>query len=157
MIYDSVAGGRSINEDGSIDRIVYNNSAVTLGIGDYVAIDYYAVSDASSDKVARDTLCGYITTATTTNVKFTDTDGFMLENVASGSTGLMRVYGIHTSAYVATGSTTLADGVPVGFDSTGGRSGLVRAAYSSNQGVGSSAAMAAGYVISATSKIIYVV
>ena len=154
QITDRNTRAKDFTEDGAVDITVYNNSGLNFGIGDFVAIDMADLSISSSDTVAKEKAV-YYTSATSTNVKVES--GFTLETINSGDRGKVRIKGIHTSAYVATGSSTLANGLPVGFDGTPGASGYNKTAYSSNQGVGSSATIVAGYVISATSKLIYVV
>ncbi len=154
QITDVNTRAKDLAEDGGVDITILNNSSLDFGHGDFVVIDLAKIGDAATDVVAKE-LINYFTSSTTAGAKAEN--GFTLETIVSGDRGKVRIKGIHTSAYVATGSTTLAEGLPVGHDSTDAKSGTNKAAYSSNQGVGTSASLVAAYVISATSKIVLVV
>jgi hypothetical protein len=155
LIFDSIPGGKIFNEDGTIDMIVYNNSGATRGIGDWCNWNVKKLEAAESD-AGMFNYIGYVTTATSTNVKFSR-KGFFLTKTANGDPGKIRIYGLHTSANIATGSTTLANYAAFGTDATVTRTSYVgHVAYCSNQGVGSSANICGGYVVSATSKAVFV-
>jgi len=148
------AGIYIFNEDGTIDQRVLNNSGAAMKNGDFCAVAVSKISDSSAatgTTPARDKN-GYVDDLDSTNMKLPK--GFTLEAIANGDIGLIRVRGLHTSANVVTGSTTLADGVAVGWDTVNGLSTL--AAYASNQGVDSSASMRVGIVTSATAKHVFV-